>query len=186
MNTQSMPSGANGAWGWTIGGEGGLGMRLFLSTFTNKVDKKGRVSVPATFRAALADLPCSGIVAYRSFTAPFCIEGCGIDFMLRLQESAQQQFDAFSPEANDIATLIFANAHQLACDPEGRVVLTEDLLAHAGIGEAATFVGKGGTFQIWEPQAFRAVEAEARARALRERPTVALRPRPPVPSGGGQ
>jgi len=157
-------------------------MRLFLSTFTNKVDKKGRVSVPATFRAALADLPFNGIVAYRSFTAP-CIEGCGIDFMQRLSDSAQQRFDAFSPEADDITALIFADARQLACDPEGRVVLPEDVLAHAGISETATFVGKGGTFQIWEPAAYRAVDTEARARALRDRPTLPLAPR--APSGGG-
>jgi len=164
-------------------------MRLFLSTFTNKVDKKGRVSVPATFRAALAALAATGsafngIVAYRSFTAP-CIEGCGIDFMERLSDSAQQQFDAFSPEADDITSLIFADARQLACDPEGRVMLPEDLLAHAGIGEGATFVGKGATFQIWEPEAYKVIDAEARARALRDRPTLPLKPRPPVLSGGG-
>ena len=63
-------------------------MRLFLSTFTNKVDKKGRVSVPATFRAALSELSFPGIVAYRSFTA-LCIEGCGMDFMQRLSEIRQ-------------------------------------------------------------------------------------------------
>ena len=158
-------------------------MRLFLSTFSNKVDKKGRVSVPATFRAALADLPFSGIVAYRSFAAP-CIEGCGIDFMQRLSDSTQQTFDAFSPEADDISALIFADARQLQCDPEGRVVLPEDLLAHAGISETATFVGKGGTFQIWEPAAYQAVIAETRARALKDRPTLPLAPRAPRPGGG--
>jgi MraZ protein len=159
-------------------------MRLFLSTFTNKVDKKGRVSVPATFRAALAEQTFSGIVAYRSFTAP-CIEGCGMDFMQRLSESTQQ-FAAFSPEQEDLSSLIFADARQLSWDPEGRILLPEDVLAHAGIGEAASFVGKGQTFQVWEPEAYRAVEAEIRARAVKSRPTLPLHTRMPAPMGDGK
>lgn len=157
-------------------------MGLFLSTFMNKVDKKGRVSVPASFRASLAQLPFQGIVAYRSFTTP-CIEGCGIDFMERLSESTQE-FDAFSTEQESITSLIFADARQLAWDPEGRIVLPEDVIAHAGIGEACAFVGKGKTFQIWEPSAYKAVEAEIRARALQTRPTLPLKPR--TPSGDGK
>ena len=156
-------------------------MRLFLSTFTNKVDKKGRVSVPATFRAALSELSFPGIVAYRSFTA-LCIEGCGMDFMQRLSEGAQQ-FAAFSPEQEDISSLIFADSRQLSWDPEGRIMLPEDLLAHAGISENACFVGKGQTFQVWEPMAYRAVETEIRARALKSRPTLPLQPRVSAPTG---
>ncbi len=159
-------------------------MRLFLSTFVNKVDKKGRVSVPATFRTSLADQPFAGVVAYRSFTAP-CIEGCGMDFMERLSDSTQQ-FAAFSPEQEDLSALIFADARQLSWDPEGRILLPEDLLAHAGITESAAFVGKGQTFQIWEPGAYKAAEAEIRARAFQNRPTVPLRPRSPAPGGDGR
>ena len=155
-------------------------MGLFLSTFTNKVDKKGRVSVPATFRATLSQLHFPGIIAYRSFTAA-CIEGCGIDFMERLSESAQS-FDAFSPEQEDISSLIFADARQLAWDPEGRIILPEDVMEHAAITEAAAFVGKGQTFQIWNPDSYRAVEAEIRARALKNRPTLPLKK--PVAGGG--
>lgn len=148
-------------------------MGLFLSTFVNKVDRKGRVSVPATFRATLASQSFAGIVAYRSFTNG-CVEGCGMDVMQRLSESTQD-FAAFSPEQEDISSLIFADARQLAWDPEGRIVLPEDLMAHAGIAEAAAFVGKGQTFQIWEPDAYKAVEAEIRARALKNRPTLPLK-----------
>lgn len=153
-------------------------MGLFLSTFVNKVDKKGRVSVPATFRATLSSLPFAGIVAYRSFTTA-CVEGCGIDFMERLSDSAQE-FDAFSTEQENITALIFADARQLAWDPEGRIMLPEDLIAHAGLTETCAFVGKGKTFQIWEPQAYKQVEAEIRARALQNRPTLPLKPRTPV------
>ncbi|MGE5514912.1 MAG: division/cell wall cluster transcriptional repressor MraZ [Bacteroidota bacterium] len=148
-------------------------MGLFLSTFVNKVDKKGRVSVPATFRATLAQQVFQGIIAYRSFTAS-CIEGCGMDFMERLSASTQD-FAAFSTEQEDLSALIFADARQLTWDPEGRIVLPADIMEHAGITELCAFVGKGQTFQIWEPEAYKAAEADIRARALKNRPTLPLK-----------
>ena len=156
-------------------------MRLFLNTFVNKVDKKGRVSVPATFRAALSEQALhafSGVIAFRSFTAA-CIEGGGMDWMERLSASADEM-DPFSAEQNDLTSLIFADARQLSFDTEGRIVLPEDLIAFAGLNETCAFVGKGKTFQIWEPQAFSVAQDEARKRALQNRPTLA----PPLRGGG--
>jgi MraZ protein len=150
-------------------------MALFVSTFINKVDRKGRVSVPASFRAALANQMPQGIVVYPSFTSA-AIEGCGSDFLEQLADSTTAAFDLFSPEQDDINTLIFSSSHQLAWDPEGRVVLPEEILAHANITEQAAFVGKGRTFQIWEPEALKKQTAEARARAMQNRPQIALRP----------
>ncbi|MCH7544649.1 MAG: MraZ N-terminal domain containing protein, partial [Proteobacteria bacterium] len=71
---------------------------LFLSTFINKVDRKGRVSVPAPFRASLAGQVFNGIVAFRSYRQA-AIEGCGIDRMERLSDSIEE-LELFS-EARD-------------------------------------------------------------------------------------
>ena len=149
-------------------------MALFVSTFINKVDRKGRVSVPASFRAALATQMPQGIVVYPSFTSA-AIEGCGSDFLEQLADSTTAAFDLFSPEQDDINTLIFSSSHQLAWDPEGRVMLPAEILAHANITEQAAFVGKGRTFQIWEPDALKIHTLEARKRALQNRPQVTLR-----------
>jgi len=113
---------------------------LFLSTFVNKVDRKGRVSVPATFRAALAGQTFNGIVAFRSFKLP-TIEGSGID---RIEEMSARLdgLEQFSEEYDNLAS-IFADAQQLPFDGEGRIVLPENLVEHAGLGEAAAFVGLG-------------------------------------------
>ncbi len=148
-------------------------MALFVSTFINKVDRKGRVSVPASFRATLSP-QSAAIVVYPSFTSA-AIEGCGPDFLEELATSASTTFDLFSTEQDDLNTLIFASSCQLAWDPEGRVLLPAEILAHAAIGELAAFVGKGRTFQIWEPEALKAHQAEARARALKNRPQLTLR-----------
>ena len=37
---------------------------MFLSTYENKLDKKGRVSVPASYRSYLSNLGYNGIVCY--------------------------------------------------------------------------------------------------------------------------
>jgi MraZ protein len=161
----------------------GLVMGLFLSTIINKVDRKGRVSVPAPFRTTLSEQGLSAIVLYPSFTLP-CIEVCGEDFLQRLADSANE-LALFSPEKDDISSLIFGDSCRLSWDPEGRVQLPEDLLAHANITESAAFVGMGKTFQIWEPQARQAAMAEIRNRARQKPITLPLSPaRPPVQGAG--
>jgi MraZ protein len=144
-------------------------LALFLSTFVNKVDRKGRVSVPAPFRNALAGQSFAGIIAFRSFKLP-TIEGSGID---RMEEMSARidALDEFS-EDRDALSAIFADALQLPFDGEGRIVLPPALAEHAGFSENAAFVGLGKTFQIWEPQRFEQHQKELRERARRQGTTL--------------
>jgi MraZ protein len=154
---------------------------LFLSTFVNKVDRKGRVSVPATFRAALAGQNFTGIIAFRSFKTA-AIEGSGID---RIEEMSDRldALDQFSEESESLAS-IFADAQQLPFDGEGRIVLPQALAEHAGITVSAAFVGLGRTFQIWEPEAHKAHQATLRERAKRQGTTLPGIRAIPAPAGG--
>lgn len=148
-------------------------MALFLSRFDNKVDRKGRVSVPAPFRAALSQQAYQGVVVYPSPVAA-ALEGCGRD---RIEEIAASidSFNPYSEEGGALAAAILTRSAELAFDGEGRVVLPEALMAFAGIGDAATFAGRGATFQIWNPQAYAAYEREALQRAREQAPQLALR-----------
>lgn len=137
-------------------------MALFLSTYTNKLDRKGRLSVPAPFRAALADQAFKGVVAFRSCKYP-ALDCFGMDRMESLGHSLDA-LDLFSDTQDDLAATIFADARPLAFDTEGRIILPEDLITHANLTEQAAFVGRGHTFQIWEPTAFAAWQTEARSR----------------------
>ena len=150
-------------------------MALFLSTFINKVDRKGRVSVPAPFRAAVRDQSFKGIVAFRSYREA-TIEACAIDRMEQLSDSVDA-LDQFSDEQDELASTIFADAHQLPIDGDGRIVLPAILAEHAGITNAAAFIGRGATFQIWSPDAFELHQVEARARAGRRNATLRLAPK---------
>jgi MraZ protein len=149
-------------------------LALFLSTFVNKVDRKGRVSVPATFRAALSGQSFSGIVAFRSFKTS-AVDCSGIDRMEEMS-ARLESLEQFSEDYDNLA-LLFADAQQLPFDGEGRIVLPEALAEHAGITDSAAFVGLGRTFQIWEPESYKRYPAEARERAKRQGVTLpAVRP----------
>ena len=130
-------------------------MALFMSTYVNKVDRKGRVSVPATFRTALADQSFDGIVAFPSLDCD-ALEATGIDTMEAISAGLDELEE---PEERGLATLVLARSVRLPFDPEGRIVLPEKLAAHAHITENAAFVGLGATFQIWEPDLYGAHEA---------------------------
>lgn len=147
-------------------------MALFLSTFVNKIDKKGRVSVPATFRAALGQESFQGIVAFRSYKHN-AIEGCGMDRMQRLCASVDNM-DFFSDAQDDLASTIFADALQLPLDGDGRIILPQVLIEHANITESAAFVGRGATFQIWKPEAFQLYQDSARSRVSEQQTTLKM------------
>ncbi len=157
-------------------------MALFVGTVVNKVDRKGRVSVPATFRAALGEMAAHGIYVFPSYRQPM-IEACGQDFMAKISEGLYN-FDMFSEEQDSLASSILGDAHPLSLDGEGRIMLPQDLREHAGITDRAAFVGQGPRFQIWEPERLAAHKAEARERARREGLTLRLQPPTQNPEGG--
>ncbi len=125
----------------------------FLSTATNKVDAKGRVSVPATFRSNIPQEGYQGVVVYKSFKHD-CIEGADISFMEQLSDRIHGDFGFFSDENEALATVLLGKSSPLNFDPEGRIHIPQELLDHAKITDKATFVGLGKKFQIWEPEAY--------------------------------
>ncbi len=133
-----------------------------MGTFENKVDRKGRVSVPAPFRQSLATSSYPGIVVFRSHRSD-AVESCDIEFMNQLNGRVDA-YDLFSDEHDDLVFTLFADAFQLPFDGEGRIILPPALAEHASITDRAAFVGKGNTFQIWQPETLLERKAEVRAR----------------------
>ncbi len=142
-------------------------MALFIDTFVNRIDKKGRVSVPAPFRATLGRQAFHGIVALPAFKYA-ALQCAGIDWLQSLSDQ-MGRIDLFSDAHDDLSATLFADAKQLSFDGEGRVMLPEELIRHAALDGEAAFVGRGEVFEIWAPRNFAAYRAEARRRALAER-----------------
>ena len=134
--------------------------------------------MPANFRAALSKQSFAGIVAYPSFINP-CIEASGIERIQKMSERIET-LDPFSEERDVFATAILGGARELPFDGEGRVMLTEEIIVQANISDMALFVGKGETFEIWEPESFKTHAARARDIAREKR----LRLRADTSTGG--
>ena len=136
---------------------------MFLSTHENRLDKKGRVSVPASFRSYLNSMGYGGVICYPSFNNS-SIEACSQSRIEKLSDS----IDSLNPyeEKRDIfATSVLADSANLQFDSEGRISLPSKLLEHAKIKQIMLFIGQGKTFQIWEPKLFEKFKTQARKKA---------------------
>jgi MraZ protein len=154
----------------------------FVSHFTNRLDSKGRVSIPATFRAVLARDGFEGLYVHPSLDAQTV--DCGGHALLKEIDGLLDRLSPYSEERDLFSTALLGTSEILKVDTEGRVVLTESVKAYAGITAEVTFVGQGHKFQIWESSRFRAHLDEARNRVrdlrkeLSSRHAAADQPRP--------
>ena len=140
---------------------------MFLSSYENKIDKKGRVSVPATFRSHLSSLGYNGFISYPSFNYS-ALEACSQDRIEKLSKLIDS-LNPFEEKRDFFATSILSESVNLQFDTEGRVSLSEKLIKHAKIKNNILFVGLGKTFQIWEPHIFEKFKIEAKKNAYKNR-----------------
>lgn len=148
-------------------------MTQFLGTHTNRLDAKGRVSIPAPFRAALKSGEAgTPVVVLRRSHMHACVEGWPVAAFDALAKPLDA-LDTFSEAEEDLAAILYADASLLEPDKEGRIVLPEALVAHANLSELVVFMGLGRNFQIWEPAAAERRLTEARERALARKLTLA-------------
>ena len=140
---------------------------MFLSSYENKIDKKGRVSVPATFRSHLSSMGYNGFISYPSFNHA-ALEACSQDRIERLSQTIDS-LNPFEEKRDFFATSILSESENLQFDTEGRVSLSDKLLNHANIKTNVLFVGLGKTFQIWDPKIFEKFKIIARKKAFQNR-----------------
>lgn len=148
-------------------------MSLFLGTIENKIDNKGRISVPADFRLNIKNEEFQGVILYHSFTAK-CIEGCTISRM-ELMANATDNLDLFSEKQEELNNLIFSDARMLSFDTTGRIILPEDLINFANIDKTALFVGRGKTFQIWNKELFLKQNETIRNKIKQNHPSLSFK-----------
>lgn len=156
-------------------------MAQFLGTHKAKLDSKGRVSVPGPFRTTLRSLRDHDngelevtVVLRPSHQYP-CIEAWPENAFQALTAELDR-FNEISEEHEDLATTLFADAYPLESDKEGRILVPEDLLRHAGITGPIAFMGIGSRFQIWEPDAAEARREQARQRTREQQAAARAKP----------
>ncbi|PTW58817.1 MraZ protein [Breoghania corrubedonensis] len=139
-------------------------MADFVSNFTNRLDAKGRVSVPAPFRAALSRENYEGVYCFPSAHLP-AVDAGGNALLGEIQKRVDS-FTTLTPQHDFVSMALFGVSENLKLDSDGRVILPETLRLHAGITDQVTFVGQGYKFQMWNPERFAEHRAEALRRAL--------------------
>ncbi len=145
---------------------------MFLSNYENKIDKKGRVSVPATFRSHLNSLGYNGFISYPSFNHS-ALEACSQDRIEKISNTIDS-LNPYEEKRDYFATSILSESENLQFDTEGRISLSNKLLDHAKIKNNVLFVGLGKTFQIWEPNNFEKFKILARKKAFKNRSNLKL------------
>jgi len=135
-------------------------MNRFLSSATNRIDAKGRVSVPAPFRAVLAQRDIQELYCIQDFVFPAISVG-GPDLLDRYERQISAE-DPFAREGSEMSLLIHGGGIFMRLDAEGRLMVTDFIRDFTGITTEVCFVGRSDHFQLWQPQAFHEAQAAAR------------------------
>jgi MraZ protein len=126
---------------------------MFLGTFEHTLDEKGRLAMPARFRALLSD----GLVITSS------LEQCLLVYPKAGFEALFEKLSALpvvDAQAGILRRMLFSNANDITPDKQFRVVVPQPLREYAGISEHAIIVGVGKWAEVWSPAAWR-VQQEA-------------------------
>jgi MraZ protein len=138
-----------------------------MSSTVNKIDSKGRISIPAPFRSVLEFQGYPGVYLFPSFTS-HAIDGGGQELIDQISLSVEKM-QLFSEETDALSTALFSDTYSLSYDQDGRVSLPELLIEHANLRERVIFVGQGRKFQMWNPDDFKLFKRETKIKALENR-----------------
>ena len=138
-----------------------------MSSAINKIDSKGRISIPAPFRSVLEFQGYPGVYLFPSFTSK-AVDGGGQDLIDQISLSVEKM-QLFAEETDALSTALFADTYSLSYDQDGRISLPEILIEHANLSEKVIFVGQGRKFQMWNPDDFNEFKREAKIKALENR-----------------
>jgi len=139
--------------------------RRFRGESENKVDAKGRVSVPVAFRRVLEEgdpdwtngLNPNLVLVYGGKSRNF-IEGYTMTEMENVEDRISEMKKG-TRERRLLEHMFSSQTVQVQVDETGRLVLSQKLRDKLGITKQAMFVATVDTFQIWEPSAY-AAQAE--------------------------
>ena len=145
-------------------------MNLFVSQFVNKIDKKGRVSLPSQFRNILPKKSNNEIILFKSLKFK-SIEGCSSERIDKIADKIEE-LDIFSDDQDDFSTSIFSEAVPTNLDNEGRFLIPEFLKEYSNLKDEVTFIGQGHYFQIWEPKAILERQKKSRDRLIAQKKTL--------------
>ncbi|MBQ6864168.1 MAG: division/cell wall cluster transcriptional repressor MraZ [Clostridia bacterium] len=122
-----------------------------IGTFRHTLDAKSRMAMPAQFREELGD---SFIIMKGPDHCLFVYDQAGFD-----QISAQLSQKSATQSDRNKQRKRFSGAFQPEMDKQGRFVLQQDLIAHAGLKKDVVVFGCNSRIEIWDAEAWDALMA---------------------------
>ena len=133
----------------------------FRGESLHKVDRKGRVSIPAHFRRVIEacdpnwreKIPPELVIVYgdprKKYLECYTIEAIeAVDSKIDIMPRGSKQRKALERIFN-------GQSVPTSIDETGRLVLSAKLKEKAGILHEAYFIAAGDTFQIWNPETYK-------------------------------
>ncbi len=117
---------------------------MFLGQYQHALDDKGRLTIPAAFRDALAD-------------GAFISQGFDRNLMVMTSAYFQQVYERINamsitdPAARLLRRLILSSAYQVEVDKAGRILVPQNLRQFLGMNSEAMVIGQGEYFEIFTP-----------------------------------
>jgi MraZ protein len=120
---------------------------MFLGTHTPRLDDKGRLALPARFRAELAD----GLVITKGQ------ERCLFVFPMeefRRVTAALRSAPLTARSARDYSRVFFASASQESPDAQGRITVPPTLRDYAGLTKDCVVIGADTRVEVWDGESW--------------------------------
>jgi len=128
---------------------------VFQGASAINLDAKGRMSIPAKHRDALA-LQCEGRLTLTRHP-----HGCLLLFPRPVWETHRDQIAAWPMSARAWQRIFLGNACDVEIDSAGRVLISPELRAAVGLEKEVMMLGMGTHFEIWDAAKLAADEASA-------------------------
>jgi MraZ protein len=119
---------------------------MFRGRYQHSIDPKGRLSVPAKFRDALAQYGENLVVVPNEHS----LEVHPLEEWQRIEEKLNGQ-SMFVPELRQLSRLYISRAKDITLDSAGRILLPPDTRKQAGLEREVTILGGGRKmFEVWD------------------------------------
>ena len=115
----------------------------FMGTYTPRLDDKGRLILPAKFRAHLA----TGLVITRG--QEHCLFLLPLDEFRRMHEEIRRA-PVTSKQARDYQRVFLSGASDEMPDKQGRISIPSPLRAYAGLDRDVAVIGMGSRVELWD------------------------------------
>ena len=123
------------------------GIFMFMGEYHHSIDDKGRLIIPAKFRAELGD----------KFIITRGIENCLFAYPMERWETIVHKLESLpftKKDARNFSRFFLSGAINSEFDKQGRISITSSLKEYAGLTKDCVVIGVGDRLEIWSEDAW--------------------------------